>query len=980
MARNTERTLPLRRALFGLTLGGMLILATAMATAARAQTEAQLGEPFGVGLITLSLTADEAAAAVELDGLALAEADGRALYPVFSEGRVSRLLGEILGNGLPAVRQPFQAGGVGGLLAEILGDRLSVAASDALPSTVNVLFLFTGEQPLDVTLYTPAPRSYRLVPRQAANPRGHQRLLQRWWREYNAAARQQTQDGDYPPIVQTYLTSLFSRRLGLPLSSERSSPSSRSEPLQVLDLVLGAERLRLQTLRQTNLEGHRVGEAADQPLPAEIQWQPLPPPAAAAEVEIEPLAARVPEECFYIRFGNFQNYLWFENLQDEHGGDLERMIALRGFDDRAGQRMQQQLALESSPLADLLGPAVIADVALIGRDLFLREGAAVGMLFQARNTRLLGRDLTNQRSAALRAERDRGASLQTMSIGGRDVTLLSTPDHRLCSYYVADGDFHLVTTSRAIIERFLAVGDGRGSLAANGEFRHARSLMPTSRQDAVFVFFSSAFQQGLLSPQYQIELRRRLQAVTDLELLQLAQWAARAEGYRAETIADLIQGQFLPAGFGQRPDGSGPAVVDGRLVDSLRGPRGSLTPIPDVPLGGVTRDEAARFAELTRYAAENWRQMDPLIVGIQRFAMDRQGRERLVIDAQLSPFAEQKYGWLTSLLDRPTRVQVQPAEGDLISLQAAVKGGLLMPSIPPHHLFLGVQDAAVPASAPGGGWLQTLQLLRGTPGYLGAWPKPGFLDLLPWGLGGSPPDAWGYSQLPLGVYRRQWDAFSALAFDPRLLADVTPQLAVVEAEDEAQVRVRIGDVSQAQLQGWVNSLAYARARQASHGNVKLLHALSQQLGVPREQALEVAEDLLDAELVCTLGGEYRLTQAPEQLALWQSDRGPDAATDEYLAPLLTWFRGLAADLTMQHDMLVLHATLDMQRKPTAPKIELPFFKGLFGGGKQPAESPPPPPTPPPPTPLPPTPPPPPPGEQLPEAEVIPPPPGERPAP
>ena len=81
MARNTERTLPLRRALFGLTLGGMLILATAMATAARAQTEAQLGEPFGVGLITLSLTADEAAAAVELDGLALAEADGRRHFP-----------------------------------------------------------------------------------------------------------------------------------------------------------------------------------------------------------------------------------------------------------------------------------------------------------------------------------------------------------------------------------------------------------------------------------------------------------------------------------------------------------------------------------------------------------------------------------------------------------------------------------------------------------------------------------------------------------------------------------------------------------------------------------------------------------------------------------------------------------------------------------------------------------------------------------
>jgi len=941
MTRDRERTLCIHRAAAGLAMGLML----GLTAAARAQSEAHVGEPFGVGLITLTLTAGEASAAAEIDGFALTEAHGRALYPVFTEGRVLRLLGEILGDNLPA------------------------AAPNMLPNVLNVLFLFTGDQPLDLTLHTPSPRPYRLVPRLTPNPRGHQRLLQRWWREYSASARQQTQDGDYPPIVQTYLTSMFSRRLGLqPTLLDRVPPSGRAEPLKVLDLVMGAESLRLQTLRQTNLAGYRADELADQPLPDEISWQPLAPPVAGDEVEIEPLAMRVPEECFYIRFGSFQNYLWVENLQREYGGDLERMIALRGFDDRGGERMQQQLALES-PLADLLGPAVIADVALIGRDLFLREGAAVGMLFQARNTRLLARDLTGQRNTALNAAKDRGATLQTVQIGSRDVTLLATPDNRLRSYYVADGDYHLVTTSQAIVERFLEVRDGTGSLGASSEFRHARSLMPTRRQDSVFVFFSSAFQQGLLSPQYQIELRRRLQAATDLELVQLARWAARTEGYPADTITDLVQGQFLPTGFGRRPDGSGPAETDGQLVDSLRGPRGSMTPIPDVPLSGVTRDEAARFAELTQVAATTWRQMDPLIIGIQRFAVDRQGRERLVIDAQVSPFAEQKYGWITSLLGRPTRVQIQPAEGDVITLQAAVKGGLLVPSIPPHHLFLGVQDTPPLAAAPGGGLLQTLRGLQTTPGYLGAWPKPGFLDLLPLGLGGSQPDAQGYSQLPLGVFRRQWDAFSALAFDPQLLADVTPRLAVVEADEDAQVRLRIGDVSQARLQSWVNSLAYARARQASLGNVKLLHALSQQLGVPRDRALEAAEGLLDARLICALGGEYHLTEQPGQITLWSSDGWPDqadAALDEYRAPLLAWFRGLEADLTMQHDQLVLHATLDMQRKATEPKIELPFFNNLFGGSRKQASEPklavPPPP---------------PPGENLPDSEVIPPPPGEK---
>ncbi|HPM79835.1 MAG TPA: hypothetical protein PLF81_04020 [Candidatus Anammoximicrobium sp.] len=899
---------------------GVLLLLTGRVSA---QGEAYVGQPFGVGLVTLTIP--EAAAVAEVDGFALTEANGRTLYPVFTEGRILRLLGEILGDNLPV----------------------------AAPNVLNVLFLFTGEQPLDLTVHAPGARQFRVMPQQARDVRGHQRLMQRWWREYNALARRQTQKSDYPPIVQTYLTSMLSRRLGLasPFLS-RAVERRPSEPLKTMELVLGAENLRLAALRQTNTVGYAANDPADLPVPDEIRWQPLVPPAADEQVDIEPIARHVPEECFYIRFGSFQNYLWWDELQQEYGGDLERMITLRGFDDQAGDRMQRQLALEASPLADLLGPAVISDVALIGRDLFLREGAAVGMLFQARNA-LLGNDINNQRKAALHAEKANGSRIETVQIAGRDVSFLSTPNYRLRSYYVVDGDYHLVTSSRAIVERFLSVRDGQGSLGASSEFRHARSIMPTSRQDTVFVFFSSAFQQGLLSPQYQIELRRRLQAVTDLELVQLAQLASGAEGRPGQTIADLVRAQLLPPGFGQRPDGSGPTLADGQLVDSLRGPRGSFTPIPDVAVRSVTRGEAARYAELTQFYGGGWKQLDPLMIGIKRTALEGERMERLVIEGHLSPFAEQKYGGITSLLGSPTRVRIRPAEGDVITIQAAVKGGLLVPSIPPHHLFLGVQDNEPLADLRSGGLLDTLLLLQSTPGYLGAWPKLGFLDLLPLGLAGGAPDAAGYSQLPLGVWRRQWDAFSALAFDPKLLAFVTPQLAATEADNDAQVRVHVSDLSQARLQTWVNQLAYSRAHQASLGNAKLLHMLSQQLAVPRDRALDTAEDLLDAKLICSLGGQYGLSETPGQIALWKSDQWPDAAgrpaTDSYRAPLLDWFRGLDADLTMYPDRVVVHATLDMQRKATEPKVELPFFNKLFGGGKpkadanKPAVPPPPPP-------------------------------------
>ncbi len=49
-----------------------------------------------------------------------------------------------------------------------------------------------------------------------------------------------------------------------------------------------------------------------------------------------------------------------------------------------------------------------------------------------------------------------GAKLESVRIAGRPVTFLSTPDNRLRSFYASDGNFHLITTSRTIVEWFLA--------------------------------------------------------------------------------------------------------------------------------------------------------------------------------------------------------------------------------------------------------------------------------------------------------------------------------------------------------------------------------------------------------------------------------------------------------------------------------------------------------------------------------------------
>ena len=78
-----------------------------------------------------------------------------------------------------------------------------------------------------------------------------------------------------------------------------------------------------------------------------------------------------------------------------------------------------------------------------------------GMLFQASNTKILNNDLSQQRQRALDRAKANGATAQTLKIAGREVSFFSTPDNRLRSFHAVDGDFHLVTTSRAMVERFL---------------------------------------------------------------------------------------------------------------------------------------------------------------------------------------------------------------------------------------------------------------------------------------------------------------------------------------------------------------------------------------------------------------------------------------------------------------------------------------------------------------------------------------------
>jgi hypothetical protein len=899
----------------------LVLLSTATIASAQVRVEAIPGRPFGVGRITVPLAAADANAANDTPRLTLTEATGRVYYPAIEVGKFRELIGGLLGAG----------------------------DDNALPGQATAWFLFTGDEPLKLTFYTPVANSVTVTPRaEGRNPRVAQRasdrMLNQWWRQYQAAARERETSGQVPPLFDAYLTTMLSQRLGLPFAPRDRREAEVSLPQKTLDTLMGVEKLRAETLRETLLRIDAPAERATIALPPDIDWNKFAAKDPPAGVKVEPIAMHVPMECFYVRFGKFSNYLWLDNLIQDYGGDLSNMILMRGQDLRLGQRAQTQLCLRKNELAEYVGDRVIADVALIGRDIYTHEGAAVGMLFHARETTLLKNDLTKTRATILKEETDRGATMETVKIAGHDVSFISTPDNRLRSFHAIDGDFHLVTTSRAMVERFYAARQGKGALGGTEEFHHARELMPQERDDTIFVYFSRALFESLVGPQYQVELARRLQSVTNIELYHLAQLTAKAEGRPSDSIDDLVAGGFLPRGFGKHADGSELAMQKGRMIDTLRGARGSYAPIPDIALGSITPREAARLDQLRRYIETEWREMDPLMAGIRRFKLNDKGLERITVDANASPFDEKKYGWLMNMIGPPATERVLPTPGDVIHVQAIVQGTPLDGGGPPYHMFLGVQDHLPLGELGGQGLFQTLRLLQSTPGYLGTYPRPGTLDRLPLGLGGTP-NEFGFARMPFGLWRRVMGPWSALSFDPEILRNATEQFAVEDTKNPAQIRIHVGDVGGSKLAAWVDSLYYERARQTSVANAALLQHVMQQFHVSAKTARAEVETIIDGKLVDVLGGEYEAATYRDGATLWQSTAWPrelGRVPDGYQAKPLEWFRGLDADLTKTDGRMMLRAQLDMQRKKPEENKQLPLFNipnifGDFGKTSKPKE-------------------------------------------
>ncbi|MBI1902864.1 MAG: hypothetical protein HYS13_17340, partial [Planctomycetia bacterium] len=805
----------------------------------------------------------------------------------------------------------YQAAPVRGALREILGIR---------PRQANGYFLFRGKEPFDLNVYI--PQGYKVAVRPRVDRITHQQLLGMWWSQYTPGPRLLESAEDYPPVLENYLQCMLSRRLGLAMPDQGEAWLATVFNLPKMDDILGplagTESLKIELQRETMLGAMKDGELADLPLPAMPEGPPLLVPDASADVAVEPIAMHVPEECFYVRCGSFGNFIWLRKTLEQTGGDLANLLALRGVNYSLSDKLQRQLVLKESELARL----VVADVAWIGTDPFLREGGATGVVFEANNlgaSLALAGGIKQQRQAALADQKE--AVERMIDVAGRQVSFISTPDNRVRSFYAIDGNYHLVTTSRYIVGRFYEAGEGTQALGASAEFLNARSLLPVARGDTVFFYASDAFFENLASPRYRVEMLRRLRAAGNLELARMARLAAKAEHVKADTLDDLIVGGFLPPSFGDLPGGSRTLLRGDLVLDSARGARGTFLPVPDIEFTTVTPSEARQYRSFIRDYRETTGRMDPIALAVQRYPFlpppgapplppEAGLRELIVIDARISPFTHG--GSFFQGLGPPSRRQLRRVPGDVLSAEVVY---------PDQHAFSGLRDLKPPESRYLPLQRQPRTVLEYVLPYVAMTPPDYLFGYVGGTSGGAVldeyiTDRFGPPQRGLARgdgfwYRLESGGYTTYSFHPEILRSVGPQLVMEDAPRPAQMRLHVGDLAQTNLARLLDMMGFLRARQASDGNTALLNAMAQQLHLPREEALPAAEAIIDARLVCPQGGKYVLAQDKAGYPRWQSTAGREFVEGRYRFPPLGWLRGLDVDVAVVNGTLAAHVEVDM---------------------------------------------------------------------
>lgn len=762
----------------------------------------------------------------------------------------------------------------------------------------------------------------------------YETMLQDWWHHYSINIKKLIEDDLYPSTSEVFLLHTLSRRLNLPLPDIYHPYWTREHELEeMVGLFTGAESIKSSLQRGVILQDTLTHEIADQPLPKEVLPPAVVTPLIPATPMLESIAFHVPAECWYIRCGSFANFKWMRKTADDWGGNLRDMVSIRGIDYDVKTKIETQLSIQETELGKILGGMIIKDVAILGTDMFLREGGTFGIIFESKNNPLLTSQLNKQRLESL--TKFPQAKLETIAINNTPVSFLHTSDNQIRSFYVIDGNYHLVTNSQYIVKRFLECWPNRTALAHLEEFHYARTLHPVSNNDNLFIYLSDPFFRMIVGPHYRVEMTRRMKAEVAIVNAQLALLMAKAENANIKSINDLCEQGYLPKNFNQRVETGSIAIQDGVVLDTLRGRATLLTPIMDMEISKITRSEAEGYQKFAELYRREWQRMDPVIITIKQNSQNSD-KEKISMDIHIFPYAQNKYGNLAECLNTPDTMRFDIDPTACFTFQTQISQALLDwvargEKLPNCHVAVSLYDMGIPLT-----WYNGM-------------PYPARQD---------ESDLQGYAILPTQLFdfinRRnsvkiQNDAdgiecisdyetmflkrvneYTLLSWNKPTLIRAYPKIKIANDARPAQVRFHINSLSNTKIRKYFDALIYTSSRRVTCGNLYLMDSLTNQFGIPAEEIPQTTQLILHGRLVSPLGCSYELKELnPKEPAknnnhlkieypkIWTVNSELDIQKENYVpqgyqSAFLDWFQGLNLDFSIDGQTLCTHLEVEVQ--------------------------------------------------------------------
>ncbi len=310
---------------------------------------------------------------------------------------------------------------------------------------VEVLFLVRGKGPLELSLRTAGRELFnQQIAGTVQDQRNAQRVKEQWWQLFSRLDDAQTADHRQ---LRVAMLDILARRHGCPIPEPaiRQTVPEQLDGLEAqferaIGMLLGIESVKLAMQDDVTLRESTRIEQADRAIPKRPTMRSIPIPSFR-KGPIEAIAMHVPEECFYLRTGSVANYRYFRSFLTGWGGNLNDIVSRGTLDHDVRRKIEFQLAIDSSKEATESIEQAISDIALIGCDPLFYDGAAVGVLLQADDSWALADALKKQRVRM----RDKFADIDVrrVTVMQHPVSLLSTEDNRVRSFYAIDGQYHL---------------------------------------------------------------------------------------------------------------------------------------------------------------------------------------------------------------------------------------------------------------------------------------------------------------------------------------------------------------------------------------------------------------------------------------------------------------------------------------------------------------------------------------------------------